>query len=73
MAAHEGPGGGTSPTPGCLVCGRTSDEVPLVPFRYREAERSICAQHLPILIHDPARLADVLPGAEDMDPAEHED
>lgn len=57
----------------CLVCERSDQEVPLVPFRYRGNERSICSQHLPLLIHDPARLADVLPGAEDMTPAEHED
>ncbi len=26
----------------------------------------ICPQHIPILIHDPSKLAGKLPGAEDM-------
>jgi hypothetical protein len=58
---------------GCLVCERTADEIPLIPFRYRGTDRFICPQHLPTLIHDPGRLADVLPGAEGMSPADHDD
>lgn len=57
----------------CLACGRTSDEIPLIRFHYRGSDHSICPQHLPLLIHDPGRLAGVLPGAEDMSPAEHDD
>ena len=57
----------------CLVCSRPSDAVPLIAFRYRGLDRWICPQHLPVLIHDPTRLADVLPGAEDMSPADHHD
>ena len=33
----------------------------------------ICPQHLPILIHDPARLVGILPGAENLRPADHHD
>jgi hypothetical protein len=61
-----------SPT-GCLVCQRPSGEVPLIAFRFREADLWICPQHLPVLIHDPARLVDVLPGAEGLAPADHHD
>lgn len=57
----------------CLVCERGSAEVPLIAFRYRDADLWICPQHLPILIHDPVKLADRLPGAEGMKPAEHHD
>ena len=58
---------------GCLVCERGSSEVPLIAFRYQDADLWICPQHLPILIHDPAKLADRLPGAEGMSPAGHTD
>lgn len=57
----------------CLVCERTDQDIPLIQFRYQGAEHAICPQHLPTLIHNPAALAGVLPGAEGMDPAAHED
>ncbi len=68
----------TSPTPvpaaeGCLVCAATSDETPLLALEYRGGVVRICAQHLPVLIHDPAQLADRLPGAESLTPASHGD
>lgn len=63
----------TSTTAACLVCRRGDREIPLVAFRYQGTEHHICSQHLPTLIHSPARLADVLPGAEGMSPADHED
>ena len=59
--------------PACLVCGRTSDVVPLLAFEYRGQERRICPQHLPVLIHSPGRLAEVLPGAASLGPADHHD
>jgi hypothetical protein len=60
-------------TPECLACERSQDEVPLVSLVYRDAAHWICPQHLPLLIHDPARLAGKLEGAERMEPAEHHD
>jgi len=59
--------------PTCLVCQRTSDDVPLLAFEYRGEERRICPQHLPMLIHSPGRLAGVLPGADALSAAEHDD
>ncbi len=61
------------PTSRCLVCEQGSDTVPLLAFRYRGAERHICPQHLPILIHEPAALADRLPGAEALGPGPSHD
>jgi hypothetical protein len=61
------------PRPVCLVCGHTSDDVPLLRFEYRGEERCICPQHLPMLIHHPDRLADVLPGADALGAADHQD
>lgn len=56
----------------CLYCERDAAQVPLITIHYQEEERWICPQHLPILIHQPARLAEKLPGAENFGPpAEH--
>ena len=57
----------------CLACRRDSDETPLIQLAYRDAEVWICPQHLPILIHDPAQLIGLLPGAENLSPADHHD
>lgn len=57
----------------CLVCNRGSDVTPLLSLEFRGATIRICAQHLPILIHDPAQLIGLLPGAEALRPSEHED
>ncbi len=54
----------------CISCERTSDDVPLIPLEYRNATFYICPQHLPILIHSPAKLAGKLPDAEYLRPSE---
>ncbi len=59
------------PSPHCLVCEKTSAEVPLLTIAYQDREFWICPQHLPILIHKPSNLADRLPGAENLDGAGH--
>ena len=59
--------------PACLLCERTDAQTPLVALRYRGEALWICPQHLPVLIHDPHALADVLPGAGELAPAEHRD
>jgi len=59
--------------PMCLACNRSQDDVPLVSLVYQGSSHWICPQHLPLLIHDPARLAGKLDGAESMEPAEHND
>lgn len=57
----------------CLFCHRTSDAVPLLTLEYRGADIGICAQHLPVLIHDPGQLVGVLEGAEELEPSQHHD
>jgi hypothetical protein len=57
----------------CLACKRGADETPLIRLAYRDSDFWICPQHLPILIHDPSRLVGILPGAEDLRPADHHD
>ena len=57
----------------CIVCNRDSEVVPLLSLEYRGAAIRICAQHLPILIHDPGQLVGLLPGAEALEASAHED
>ncbi len=62
-----------TPAKACVACGRGPGVIPLFSLEYRGKTFWICPQHFPILIHDPARLAGKLPGAEDMEPSEHHD
>jgi hypothetical protein len=58
--------------PLCLLCDQTSDQVPLIKMQYRGRDYWICPQHLPKLIHNPAELEGILPGAKDLQPSQHE-
>jgi hypothetical protein len=53
----------------CLNCNRPETVIPLVNLRYSGRQAWICSQCLPILIHNPQKLAGRLKGAENMDPA----
>jgi hypothetical protein len=55
----------------CLYCEQSSDEAPLIAIHFHGEEWWICAQHLPLLIHSPAKLAGKLPGAENLGNAGH--
>ncbi len=57
----------------CILCQRGSDVVPLLTFEYRGTTSRICSQHLPVLIHDPGQLADVLPDADKLGPSDIHD
>ncbi len=57
----------------CLACHRGPEETPLLQLAYLNSVFWICPQHLPILIHDPGKLVGLLPGAENMSPADHHD
>jgi len=59
--------------PSCLICERDSDVTPLLTLEYRGTTIRICPQHLPVLIHDPARLVGILPGAEELRPSDVHD
>jgi len=60
----------TDSQPRCLHCQRDSNQIPLIPLHYQGVDVWICPQHLPILIHKPAELADKLPGLEHLTPLE---
>jgi len=57
--------------PTCLVCGQTSDTIPLLAITYLDQQYWICPSDLPVLIHKPAELAHKLPGAANLKPHEH--
>jgi hypothetical protein len=46
-----------------------SESVPLLALTYQGKTYHICPQHLPLLIHQPEKLADRLPGAENLQQA----
>jgi len=50
--------------PTCLVCKQDDTQAPLLSFSFQGVQHFICPQHLPILIHKPAQLADQPPGLE---------
>ncbi len=58
-------------TPKCLVCGSSSNEVPLLSLRYQDQQYWICPQDFPTLIHEPQQLVGKLPGVEKLHGHEH--
>ena len=50
----------------CIFCKRGDQEVPLISLSFMGVNYAICPQHIPILIHEPTKLAGMLPGAENM-------
>ncbi|MEN6409763.1 MAG: hypothetical protein ABFD44_08640 [Anaerolineaceae bacterium] len=54
----------------CLVCERTSQEIPLLTLDYQDQHYFICPEHFPILIHKPSLLVGKLPGADQLKPHE---
>lgn len=51
----------------CLVCQRGPEEIPVTEFHFKETGFFICAQHIPVLIHDPQKLVGLLPDADKME------
>ena len=52
--------------PKCIYCGQGDESVPLVSLIYQGKAIWICAQHFPILIHEPEKLTGKLPGIEKL-------
>jgi len=50
----------------CVFCKKDDNQVPLVQLSFMNNSYWICPQHIPILIHEPQKLAGMLPGAADM-------
>lgn len=56
----------------CIKCKKNEEEIPLLQMRFDARQVFICPQCLPVLIHKPAELGDVLPGLENIKPPKHE-
>ncbi len=52
-----------SSEPKCVYCGISHQEAPLVKLVFQGAELAICTTHLPVLIHEPAKIAEALANA----------
>ena len=55
------------PSSTCLNCGASEQERPLLTIKFQDKEFQICPQCLPILIHEPEKLTDKLPGFQPTD------
>jgi hypothetical protein len=58
--------------PVCIYCGNGTEQAPLILFKFHDQDYWICAQHFPVLIHEPAKLVGKLPGAEKLKGGSHE-
>jgi hypothetical protein len=56
--------------PRCIYCDLSSAVTPLILLTYQGGDLYICPQHLPILIHEPAKLAGKIPGVDNLKPNE---
>ncbi|HKJ27022.1 MAG TPA: hypothetical protein VJ965_05265 [Anaerolineales bacterium] len=55
----------------CQYCERSSEEIPLISFVYKEQDYYVCTAHLPMLLHKPELFADKLPDSEEWAAGEH--
>jgi len=51
----------------CIICKKGEAEIPVTRFEYKGQEFWICPQHIPVLIHDPHQMANLLPGADQFE------
>lgn len=52
----------------CIVCKKTSEEIPVTEWYYKDNTFFICPKHMPTLIHNPHELVNHLPGADGFEP-----
>ena len=56
----------------CILCEKTSEEIPLIPFVYKDEQYYVCTAHLPSLLHKPEIFAGKLANAGKDWSGEHE-
>ena len=62
----------TAPSKHCVYCKKDSHQIPLVAIEYQDKTYWVCPEHIPLMIHEPAKLVGILPGAEKMKPYQSE-
>jgi hypothetical protein len=55
----------------CLNCEKTDLDAPILSVRFKDQDVRICTSCLPVLIHQPQKLAGQLAGIETVEPANH--
>ena len=60
-----------TPKPTCIHCEQDDTLAPLLDFTYQGRKYQICTRHLPLLLHQPQKLAGKLPDAEHLGAADH--
>ncbi len=50
----------------CIVCEKSSDQVPLIKFKFKGEKYYICSIDFPVMIHKQHQLVGKLPGAESL-------
>ena len=55
----------------CLLCEKSSDEIPVIAFKYKGQGYHVCTAHLPALLHEPEKFADKIADAGKDWTAEH--
>ncbi len=56
----------------CINCDRTEADIPLLRLQFRDDGFWLCSGCLPTLLHRPEKLVGCLPGAEDIQPVNHD-
>lgn len=56
-----------SKTKACIVCKKSSFEVPVTKFYHKKNKFYICSQHIPVLIHKPEELIGLLDGSDELE------
>jgi hypothetical protein len=53
-----------SETKTCIVCKKSSMEMPVTKFYHKNTSFYICSQHIPVLIHNPQELVGLIDDAD---------
>jgi hypothetical protein len=41
----------------CVLCEKSSDEIPVIAFEFKGERYQVCTAHLPTLLHQPEKFA----------------
>ena len=57
----------------CILCEKSSDQIPVIAFEFKGKLYHVCTAHLPALLHKPELFADKISGAGEDWVSDHED
>jgi len=56
----------------CVLCEKTSDQIPLIAFEFKGKQYHVCTAHLPALLHQPEKFAGKIAEAGEEWAGEHD-